>query len=81
MESEFKLPSYGYKRCCMGSECYKLYSNSEKDPCWGEISAIDEQTVGDDDYYWIHSCEGHADQYDDSKAEYRKSNLEMDRIQ
>ena len=29
-------------------------------PCWGNVTVVDEQPVGDDDYQWVHACEGHA---------------------
>ena len=72
-----KLPSYGIKKCC-NSDCYKLGEN-KNEPCWGEICAVDEIYWGyDDDSSWIHSCEGHYDQYDDKKAQYKRSYYEQD---
>ena len=44
-------------RCC-GADCWK-----EGTECEGDVKVIDEERYGVDDYYWIHSCKKHADEY------------------
>lgn len=56
-------------KCCSGAECYRfqdtaLEAYKESEPCWGDIEAIDEYWDPEtNDSYWIHSCQGHWDQY------------------
>ena len=55
-----KSPSYKQAVCCVNTECCHLGRN-ENEPCWGEVTCVDEVTLGDDDYSYIHACKGHAD--------------------
>ena len=69
MEKVYSLPSY--TRCHCQSDCFKFGQN-ENEPCWGEVVAIDEvcyEADGEDDSYWIHSCQGHINMYE-SNEEY-----------
>jgi hypothetical protein len=50
--------TYNPKACC-NSDCYALDCNKNQDePCWGDVEVIDE-IVYDDDWSWIHACQGH----------------------
>ncbi len=51
-------------RCC-GADCYAedMY---EPEPCWGDVECIDE-IYSDDDYTWIHACEGHKPKWEGEK--------------
>lgn len=44
--------------------------DSDEEPCWGEVKVIDE-IYTDDDYYWVHCCEGHEDIWD-KNGKYKK---------
>lgn len=49
-------------RCC-GADCWAEHWLEEYGgPCWGDVEVIDEEYT-DDDYWWIHACEGHANGY------------------
>jgi hypothetical protein len=48
------------KAQCCNEDCYAI---DNEEPCWGDTQAIDEEYYGDDDYYWVHACEGHQDKY------------------
>jgi hypothetical protein len=49
------------ERCC-GAECWAEWSQTPEKPCWGDIAAVAEEGAGDD-YYWVHSCQGHEFEY------------------
>lgn len=51
------MPAASYKACTCGADCWAEGTN-DNEPCWGEVSAIDEW-YSEDDYGWIHGCEGH----------------------
>jgi hypothetical protein len=38
--------------CCMADHC------REGEPCWGEVE-VDDELWWEDDWMWIHACEGH----------------------
>jgi len=48
------------KDCYCGAPC--LFAK-DGEPCWGEISAVEEVYDEAGDYYWIHACDGHVDCY------------------
>lgn len=52
-----RLPSYKSADCCKDVDC--LYEN-DVTPCWGQVTVVDE-SYSDDDWWWIHACEGHSD--------------------
>lgn len=56
--------SYNPAACCK-TDCWKFDSNSPDDPCWGDVDVIDEE--GGEDWYWIHSCQGHKDEWNNSQ--------------
>jgi hypothetical protein len=43
------------KNCYCGAPCDFV---RDDEPCWGDIDVVDE-IVYDDDYSWVHACEGH----------------------
>ena len=55
-----------YKTCGCGADCYvrALDVEESRGLCWGNVSAIDEVGLADEDYGWVHACEGHSDTYD-----------------
>jgi hypothetical protein len=65
------LKSYGKKRCC-GADCDL---GTPQKPCWGNVKVVDELYT-EDDYVWIHACEGHQNIRDGGL--YIKSNLPED---
>lgn len=60
---ELKSDSYNPSYCCVGADCYKFGINNENEPCWGNVMVIDKIQY-DDDYSWVHACQGHWDSYD-----------------
>jgi hypothetical protein len=52
-------PSYNPDACC-GQDCV-LQGMDSKEPCWGDVSVVDEVDLGDGDWTWSHACEGHWD--------------------
>jgi hypothetical protein len=53
----WRLPSYRSADCCR-NDCH---SGWEKDqPCWGQTTVTGEVSWGDDDWGWVHECDGHA---------------------
>lgn len=62
-------PSYGRGHRCCSDDC--LYLDwEENEPCWGKIVVVDEILAGENDYMWIHECEGHYGSYYDG-AKYK----------
>ena len=55
-----KSGSYKIAECC-GDDCYAI--DNEEEVCWGEVSVIGSESFTDDDYYWVHACEGHVEKY------------------
>lgn len=53
---------YNPDACC-GADCFAHGLNPDE-PCWGDVHVAAEEACGDDDYYWVHECEGHTDCYD-----------------
>lgn len=53
-------PTYDPSTCC-GSDCF-ADGNEEDEPCWGPVRVIEEEYSGDD-WYWVHACEGHKEDY------------------
>lgn len=53
-----KKESYRSAECCADGDCYILDSQ-KNEPCWGQVTVVAEEYT-DDDYWWIHVCEGHA---------------------
>lgn len=50
-------------RCCCSQECPYLDQEDAPDgPCEGPVEAVDEMQA-DDDYYWVHRCQKHAERY------------------
>jgi len=56
------MKAASYRPCHCKEDCFALDLH-ENEPCWGEVVAIDEMCSGDD-YYFIHSCQGHKDKYE-----------------
>ena len=54
-----KKESYKSTECCVDGDCYMLDSE-ENEPCWGQVTVVAKEYTDDDDYWWIHACEGHA---------------------
>ena len=54
-----KAESYKQATCCDLHDCHLLDLN-EGEVCWGQVTVIAEDYT-EDDYWWIHSCEGHED--------------------
>lgn len=46
-------------RCC-GLACTW---GTPEEPCWGDVVVVDEEALGDDDWFWVHACEGHVDRH------------------
>jgi hypothetical protein len=42
---------------CCGSPC--MCAGTAGEPCYGEVVCVGEEQFGDDDWAWIHACEGH----------------------
>lgn len=53
-----KSISYKQATCCSDIDCYLLDADSEI--CWGQVYVISEEYT-EDDYWWVHACEGHED--------------------
>jgi len=51
-----------YVPCSCGAGCPYEDKNSDE-PCWGPVHAVDE-IYSEDDWWWIHACEGHHDKAD-----------------
>ena len=49
-----------------GADCYRSDDTTTDQPCWGQVDAIAEEKFGEDDWVWVHACQGHIDQYDGS---------------
>lgn len=59
-----KSKSYKQADCCGDNDC-NLLGYNDNEPCWGQVRVQDEEWT-EDDYWWIHRCEGHdiwADSY------------------
>jgi hypothetical protein len=63
-----ELKSYKPSTCC-GAECFR-YKGYPDEPCWGQVTVIEEETAGDDQW-WIHACQGHQDCYCNPHGKYR----------
>lgn len=50
--------------CYCGAECWVSLADMQEEfgSCSGFINVTNEE-YDDEDYYWIHSCEGHEDDY------------------
>lgn len=62
------IKPYNPNACC-GADCFAFRLNAAE-PCWGDVSVateIDVSTEDDQDYCWIHECEGHAGCYEDGE--------------
>lgn len=72
-----KTTSNSYKLCNCGEGCVAFESNPDQ-PCWGQVSAVDEVETSDGDWVWIHACEGHWDLYDSQTLlnTYKAENIE-----
>ncbi len=74
-DKHYVLPSYiTGKKCCEADCCFP---GTEKEPCWGNVEAVEEEKYtdedGNEDWTWIHTCEGHIDLH------YKESNKETDK--
>lgn len=58
-------PSYNPAACC-GDHCWAYPGLGGSGPCWGDVEVVDEIESGDD-WWWIHSCQGHMDERDGGK--------------
>lgn len=63
------LDCYNPDACCKGSDCYALGLNADE-PCWGDVD-VEAEEHWEDDWCWIHACQGHQGCYGDSKAKYQ----------
>lgn len=52
--------NFSYKAECCGADCW-AFEFGRGGPCWGPTFACDEVPSFDDDWAWVHSCEGHND--------------------
>jgi len=52
------MKTYNPEACC-GTDC--SWHDTEGEPCWGDVTVIDEVQYGEDEWGWIHACEGHLD--------------------
>ncbi len=43
---------------CCGSPCNG--EGTPNEPCYGTIDVIDEMELGEDDWAWVHGCDGHT---------------------
>lgn len=50
-----KLDSY--RSCECGSDCDFLDTRKDES-CWGFVQPV-EEVYDEDNYYWVHACEGH----------------------
>lgn len=66
------LDCYNPSACC-DTDCNLLGSNPEE-PCWGDVSVVDEVEDENGDYVWVHSCSGHWDSLYDSPGITNKYN-------
>ena len=57
--------------CYCGATCNLDFIIDE--PCYGKVDAVDEISDGED-YYWVHSCEGHVDCLTESGPYKRENN-------
>jgi hypothetical protein len=69
----YRLPSYNNKACC-NSDCN--HGLDIQEPCWGAVEVRGEERWGDDDWDWVHACEGHANCLED--CVYQKSDRPED---
>lgn len=50
--------------CCFEGECWAHYDQEARGPCWGHVSAIDEDYQDDWELRsWVHGCEGHPNRW------------------
>ena len=54
--------SYNPDSCC-GTHCDYWYRHDDSEPCWGDVTVVDE-VEGEDGWEWVHCCEGHRPEYD-----------------
>lgn len=57
-----KSASYKQADCCRGVDCVLLDAYDDQ-PCWGQVTVVDEDYT-EDDWWWVHACEGHAQHRD-----------------
>lgn len=72
-----KREFYKSVRCCTDTDCYRLDSE-DAEPCWGQVRVIAED-YDEDDYWWIHACEGHEDcpYLDKYKPEFTLTTIDL----
>ena len=63
-------PSYGKSKKCCNCDCWLL--GQGKGICWGDVGVDTEVTVAEDDWVWIHACQGHKGMYDDPDEKYKE---------
>lgn len=47
-----------------GAPCAWAWKDDKAEPCWGEVTAVDEVLEADGGWCWIHACSGHAPVWD-----------------
>lgn len=53
------VQSPSYKPCHCGAACDFSDESTDAEPCWGDVDAVDEVQCAEDEYYFVHACEGH----------------------
>lgn len=48
-----------YRPCECGAECDLLDDNQPREPCWGEVTAVDDWVGEDGAIGLLHACRGH----------------------
>jgi|CXWL01.1.fsa_nt_gi hypothetical protein len=76
-KARFTSSSYKTAICCYGVNCYHIDDSTENEPCWGAVGVVDEVSYGEDDYGWVHGCEGHAECW--GGGDYIKEQPELQR--
>ena len=64
IESEAVYVHDSYEKCNCGANCVWVHNSTAEKPCWGEVNAVDEHLMYDEegditDSVWIHACAGH----------------------
>jgi hypothetical protein len=60
MSEPKRSPSYRGGLCCR-AECELAWRQEDhpEEICWGKVEVAGEVPVGDDEWAWVHACEGH----------------------
>lgn len=69
------LICYDPDSCCLGGSCFAEDSPFQKGTCWGGCQ-VEAEEYSDDDYWWVHACEGHRGTYESPYDAYSPKQYE-----